>query len=258
MGQFDRIPYQQCPLCKSDKIRLDRQSDATYHPRYKDVLPCEMKWMTCDICDHQFTSGYFGDDALAVLFAESNAGQETGGDFEGARWNSARMVQRVSKHLASGRWLDVGFGNASLIFTADEFGYEAVGLDLRKQSVDKLRQLGYEAYCEDISNFVHAEKFDVISMADVLEHMPYPKTGLSAAYNLMRPGGILLISMPNADSAVWKLLDKYNPYWAELEHYHNFGRRRLYSLLRELGFESMEYGVSERYRACMEVIAVRT
>jgi protein O-GlcNAc transferase len=58
---------------------------------------------------------------------------------------------------------------------------------------------------------------------------------------------------------VWRLLNmkKANPYWAEIEHYHNFGRLRLTSLLSECGFEVVQYGVSERYRACMELIALR-
>ena len=46
-----------------------------------------------------------------------------------------------------------------------------------------------------------------------------------------------------------------NPFWAELEHYHNFGKQRLYALLRENGFEPVDYGISERYYLCMEVIA---
>ena len=96
-------------------------------------------------------------------------------------------------------------------------------------------------------------------MADVLEHMPYPKVGLEAAHRLLQPGGVLLVSIPNMGSAVWKAMDdgNANPYWGEIEHYHNFDRERLYALLAEGGFEPVRYGVSHRYRACMEVIAVR-
>ena len=60
-------------------------------------------------------------------------------------------------------------------------------------------------------------------------------------------------------AGTWRLLDAVNanPYWGELEHYHNFGRARLYALLIEYGFEPLHYRVSERYRVCMEVIARR-
>jgi predicted SAM-dependent methyltransferase len=94
-------------------------------------------------------------------------------------------------------------------------------------------------------------------MADVLEHMPYPKDGLRQAYGLLQERGVLFVSMPNSESVLWTAMNQSNanPYWGEIEHYHNFGRTRLYSLLEEAGFEPVRYGISERYRACMEVIA---
>ena len=66
--------------------------------------------------------------------------------------------------------------------------------------------------------------------------------------------------MPNMDAAAWRALDvaRQNPYWAEIEHLHNFGRRRLHALLRAHGFEPVRYDVSQRYVACMEIVARRT
>jgi 2-polyprenyl-3-methyl-5-hydroxy-6-metoxy-1,4-benzoquinol methylase len=117
--------------------------------------------------------------------------------------------------------------------------------------------LGIEAHCRDIADLSPASAYAVISMADVLEHAPYPKQTLRAAHRLLAGGGVLFVSMPNMESMLWKAMDQQraNPYWAEIEHYHNFGRGRLYALLREMGFEPVRYGISERYRACMEVIA---
>ena len=96
-------------------------------------------------------------------------------------------------------------------------------------------------------------------MADVLEHIPFPKLALIAAYDLLESGGVLFLSMPNIDSMVWKFMDlqRTNPYWAEMEHCHNFGRARLYKLLTECGFKPVRYGISERYRMSMEIIATK-
>jgi Methyltransferase domain len=71
-------------------------------------------------------------------------------------------------------------------------------------------------------------------MADVLEHIPFPKMALAAAHRLLQQDGVLFLSMRNMDSMVWRLLHRNgaNPYWGEIEHYHNFSRRRLYALLR--------------------------
>jgi len=156
-----------------------------------------------------------------------------------------------------GRWLDVGFGNAALIFTAAEWGYQPLGIDLRQSSVAKLRALGYEARRCDILELKEQAAFQVVSLADVIEHLAFPRRALEHAATLIAPQGLLFVSTPNIDTAVWRALDaqQANPYWGELEHYHCFSRARLYALLLECGFEPIHYAVSARYRCGMDVIA---
>jgi hypothetical protein len=97
----------------------------------------------------------------------------------------------------------------------------------------------------------------VISMADVVEHEPFPRDVLRCARSLLIYPGILLISMPNASAPLWHYwnANDRNPYWHEIEHYHNFTRERLYTLLRETGFKPVHYAIGERYRCCMELLA---
>ena len=219
-----------------------------------------MQWSKCDDCSHFFTEGYFTPAALDLVFRGTNPGQVVGYELEKQRPISARMVKSVIRHRANGGdWLDVGFGNGSLVFTADEFGFRAVGVDLRTGNVEALIKCGFEAYCTPIEALDQPSRYAVISMADVLEHMPFPKIGLRAAHDLLQPDGVLFLSMPNSESIIWRALDgeRANPYWGELEHYHNFGRARLYKLLAESGFRPVSYDISERYRACMEVLAVK-
>lgn len=258
MSQGERIAYESCPLCESRNAGAFRHADASGHPRFKPGIPSRMTWMRCGDCGHGYTDGYFAAPELALLFSESNPGQIVGERFEASREISARMIDKVSRYVREGAWLDVGFGNGSLLFTAQEYGFEPVGLDLRRQNAEQLAALGIEAHCRDVAEIDQPGRFSVVSMADVLEHMPFPKGGLTAAYRLLRKGGILFVSMPNADAPAWRLLGDANPYWAEIEHYHNFGRERLYALLSEFGFDPVAYGISQRYRLCMEVIAVRT
>ncbi len=207
-----------------------------------------------------FTEGYFTPEALDIVFSETHKNQQVGNDFERQRPVSARMVRQVTPYVQEGDWLDVGFGNGSLVFTADEFGFRAAGVDLRLGNVEGLKRLGFEAYCCDVAELDMPGRFSVVSMADVLEHIPYPNQALAAASRLLRPGGAIFLSMPNAGAFAWRAMDalKANPFWAEIEHYHNFSRDRLYRLLREHGFKPVSYGVSERYRLCMEVVATRS
>jgi SAM-dependent methyltransferase len=252
-----RINYKACPLCRSGNIAPIGTADCSKHPLYVPAIPAEITWCRCAQCEHVFTEGYFTPDVATEVFAKSNPHQRVGANLENQRPISARMIEKVLAFMDEGDWLDVGFGNGSLLFTAEEYGFSPVGIDLRPENVAMLQEFGIEAHCLDVAELGCPERFSVVSMADVLEHMPFPVESLTAVRRLLRPGGILLLSMPNSDSALWKALEKNksNPYWAELEHYHNFGRARLYRLLRDTGFEPSRYGISERYRVCTEIIA---
>jgi SAM-dependent methyltransferase len=256
-----RVLYTHCPLCEGGSLMDLRQDDCRHHPLYQPDLPATISWRGCETCGHIFTDGYFDEAGLASLFSTANPAQVPGLDTERHRPVTARIVDRVSgvRGALGGRWLDVGVGNGALQTTAEEFGYETVGLELREACAEKLRALGYDVRCLELESLPAEERFDVISMADVLEHVAFPAQTLQAAHERLQPGGLLFVSMPNVDTFVWRQLDEAgtNPYWAELEHYHNFSREHLYWLLRRNGFEPCHYAVSERYRAGMEVIAVR-
>jgi len=255
-----RILYEACPLCQSKDFAQLRTGDCSKHPLYQPPLDRVMRWMGCADCGHVFTNGYLTPEAAAVVFSATNDSQKLGTDIERQRPVSARIVEKVRIWRQAGKWLDVGIGNGSLLFTAEEYGYHVVGVDLREKNVGGIRGLGYEAYCCPFEELIGCQ-YNVISMADVLEHMPDPRSALIAASKMLSGSGVLFLSMPNMDSRVWKYLDATgsNPYWNELEHYHNFGFARLSALLEESGFTvcSNGYGISERYRACMEVIAIK-
>jgi 2-polyprenyl-3-methyl-5-hydroxy-6-metoxy-1,4-benzoquinol methylase len=211
-------------------------------------------------CAHVFTEGYYTQESCDIIFSKTHENQKVGGPLEQNRVISAKMVEKVLPYADAGIWLDVGFGNGSLLFTAQEYGFRPVGVDLRRDNVSIMRSLGIEAYCEDLNVVTLSEECSVVSMADVLEHVPYPHETLKASARLLKEGGVLLISMPNSENIIWRALDQQNanPYWGEIEHYHNFSRTRLYALLSEHGFTPVRYGISERYRVCMEIVAIKT
>jgi SAM-dependent methyltransferase len=253
------VLYEGCPLCGSSWISAHCIGNCSKHPLYKRVLSPEIRWIKCGDCQHVFRDGYYTAEMRQIVFGGTNEQQIVGYDIERQRLISSRIVEKILPFKSSGPWLDVGFGNGSLLFTAQEYGFMPIGIDLRPQNVEVLRRLGFDAYCQDIESLKLELKCSVVSMADVLEHMPFPKEGLKAAYGLLEDDGVLFLSMPNSENMVWRSLDSdsANPYWGELEHYHNFSRSRLCKLLNEFGFRALRYGISERYRVCMEIIAVK-
>jgi SAM-dependent methyltransferase len=255
----DRIPYRACPLCDGATTKNVKTANCSGHPLYKPQINPFIAWVRCDACGHVFTDGYYTPEALAVIFSSTHDNQQVGSDMERQRVVSAKIVERISNWKSSGEWLDIGFGNGSLLFTADEFGFKPVGIDLRRENVKALERFGIEAHCVDVTEFRAPSRFSVISLADVLEHMPFPRKTLSAVVRLLKDDGLLFLSTPDMDSALWRELDQFrrNPYWGEIEHYHNFGRKRLGSLLSGFSFDVVDYAVSERYLAGMELIAKR-
>ena len=259
-GPLPRILYAACPLCNSTKFRPHAYADCSKHQLYVPQIPAKIQWMRCDDCEHVFTDGYFSEVQNAALFAKAQPNQLPGHNIEQGRALAGRIVERVCQLNggAFGRWLDIGFGDGSLLMTAQEFGFEPVGIDVRQQAVDKLKAFGIEAYKDEIKS--KRGDYSIISIADALEHMPFPKRQLDLSRAILQPNGILFVSCPNMDTVAWRdaTAKNANPYWLEIEHHHCFTRRRLYDLLAECGFTPISYAVSERYRMGMEIIARKT
>ena len=196
------------------------------------------------------------------MFRRTLLHQTPGTEVDKARWLWGRVVEMVVARsgAASGKWMDVGFGDGALLCTAQEWGFDAFGLDLRQEAVAGMRDFGIEARVSRVEDYPGEKEFRVVSMADVLEHMPFPDAALRAAHRLLADDGVLFVSMPNRDSAVWKVMDRHrtNPYWSELEHFHNFTRKILYRLLEKHGFTPLAFNVSDRYRSGMDVMARKT
>lgn len=254
-----RIAYEACPLCNSPDIAMHKEADCTGHSRYDAALPPAMVWCRCGSCSHIFTQGYFAPDVAKAVYAGITQDVGNGEVIEASRIVSARIVGNVARYKAAGDWLDASFGNASLLFTAAEWGFRAVGLNQRPGNAQALKDLGYESHCAPIETLDFPGRFSVVSMTDCLERTPFPRTTLDAAHRLLQPGGVLFVRAPNMATIVWRLLDTAgrNPFWNEFEHYHNFTRERLYALLRTHGFKPAAYAVSEHDTSGMEVIAVR-
>lgn len=254
--------YNYCPICASVDFRPDVIGKLTKHPLYRKPLPETIQWMICRACGHNFTEGYWTKEALDIIFSSAHSNQIFQPKFveiEQGRAVSSRILDRLVAQGARGTLLDVGFGNGSLLLTAQEYGFTVEGIDVREAAVEALcpyanvfnQSFHKYAQCE-----VQAEpRLDVIILADVLEHSPFPRIMISECYDMLKPGGFLFVSCPNTASASWPILGDSNPYWYEIEHHHNFSTNTLTTILDDHLLTPLTYNVSERYISCMEIIA---
>ncbi|HET9493126.1 MAG TPA: glycosyltransferase [Chloroflexia bacterium] len=92
-----------------------------------------------------------------------------------------------------------------------------VGLDGQLDRLQTARREGVPAGLVrgDILRLPFAdESFDKIIMSEVLEHLPDDRRGLSELYRILRPGGVLAISVPHARYPFW--WDPINSVWTRL------------------------------------------
>ena len=254
----DREVYESCPLCNCDDFTVFRDQRWDGRKDYKPEMFPIIRWMHCSQCEHVFTEGPFKENALQMIFADTNPGQVPGANMEQQRSVWAPTVKEVARYCLSGSWLDIGFGNGALLEVAEEWGFKVHGIDSRSDTVMRMRGRGISAEISDLEHFSQVNELDVVSLFDVLEHMPYPKNALRQVAEILKPDGLIVLSMPNMASSAWRDLDNAgaNPYWAEIEHYHNFTRSRLVELLDECEFEFLSFSIpSLRWRLGMEIVA---
>ncbi len=137
--------------------------------------------------------------------------------------------------------LDVGCGGGLIAQGVRKAGYPAMGLDF---SIDAARVAwrtnGVPAYVGTLTQAPLAPgTCGVVSMFHVLEHLYDPAAYLEAAYELLHPGGRLIIQVPNAASLQFLLLGEH---WNGLDvprHLWDFRPDDLEVLLDRCGFESL-------------------
>lgn len=126
------------------------------------------------------------------------------------KWEHEVAVQR----LRSGdRVLEIGSGEGSFVRRLRvEMGLDARGIELNESSAATARKQGIPVEVVSVLDLAAASpaSYDVVCAFQVLEHVPNPREFLSAAVTLLRPGGRLLMCVPNHDSFLrfqWNLLD---------------------------------------------------
>jgi SAM-dependent methyltransferase len=117
-------------------------------------------------------------------------------------------------------------------------GFDAHGMDASGAAVDAVRR----EYSIDVregsigSPVWGDERFDFVTLFHVLEHVVEPRQALRYAGSLLRPGGCLIIQVPNVDSAQARIFGKR---WYGLDvprHVIDFSARGLAALLEETGW----------------------
>jgi 2-polyprenyl-3-methyl-5-hydroxy-6-metoxy-1,4-benzoquinol methylase len=156
------------------------------------------------------------------------------------RW---RLVEQWAPHRSGKRTLlDIGCATGSFL-AAGSADWHTVGVEFSAGAAQTARdQYGLTVYQGSVEQApLAAAQFDVVSMWDVLEHVPDPSRTLRHIHRLLRPDGVLVARVPNLDA--WDA-QMFGNSWAGLDqprHMCVTSETTLARLLEATGFIPITY-----------------
>lgn len=124
-------------------------------------------------------------------------------DYGGFRGDSTFIASAVSEFEklprptpSFCRLLDVGCGNGAALQVAVEKGWEGVGIDISPAAVHLCRSRGLTAHVRRLGDPANGDSWHMLTLWDVIEHIPEPLEFLSQANARLETGGLLLVKTP--------------------------------------------------------------
>jgi SAM-dependent methyltransferase len=154
------------------------------------------------------------------------------------RFDRRRLALVHALRAPPARLLDVGAGRGRFVLAAARDGYQAAGLEPSARGIEAAAAIGADVTQASIEDAqVDGASVDVITLWHVLEHLEDPGAALSRVRGWLRPGGGLLVGVPNLDSLQARLGGEG---WYHLDvprHRIHFTSAGIQALLGRQGFE---------------------
>ena len=143
-----------------------------------------------------------------------------------------RIAELVGRER--GAIVDVGCGVGVLLGHLKEKvpSNDLTGVDISEEAVKVVRQLGFEGIRSELPHLpLESERFDVVLLCEVLEHLNDPEATVSQAARILKPSGRIIVTVP----------DDRLSFVEEDQHVHVFNKDSLKDLLeRFFDLQSVE------------------
>ncbi len=235
-----------CPLCGLKSVSAYKKKK-TYPladnsvGRLDKCLSCGLVFQNPVPNDlHVFYEGYRGEEGKRFLNGVEIA----------VKFFRRRRAMAINAFFPRpGRILDIGCGRGYMLRKLAAMGWECFGTEFPGQASANLPFTVYEKDPEDLG--LQASSFDVVTLWHVFEHLKDPFSTLKEIDRILRPGGLLVISVPNIESLQAKI---FGGNWIHLDlprHIYHFSPGSLSLALEKKGFTiigmrhfSAEHGMS--------------
>ncbi|MGE7110294.1 class I SAM-dependent methyltransferase [Lysinibacillus sp. NPDC047702] len=224
-----------CPLCKSTKKTFQFTK---YDFELNQCNDCEIAFFnkipvnTNDLYSAPHAIEYAQEAYLSNV------------DYRKVRFAEERVKmieENLGKNISNLNILDVGCGTGWFLEVAKEHGANCSGLELGEELARfTSERIGIPVWNCDLKNLNVDEKYDVITMFDLIEHVEDPLDLVKVAKGLLKEEGIILIFTPQFDSvAIQTMKDKSNLVMPA-EHLSYFNEKSV-EVLAELSDMDLNY-----------------
>jgi SAM-dependent methyltransferase len=153
------------------------------------------------------------------------------------------LVSTIKKYRSNGRVLDIGCGNGEFISLLMRNGFDAYGVEPSSQAPNYfLSSASGRIYNKNLGDCKFEDNyFDCIIMWQSLEHIHSLVDTLREIKRIIKPGGLMLVSVPNDNFFESKI---FGTYYYNLEvprHLYFFTRHSLTSLFKKNGYGDIKF-----------------
>lgn len=145
-------------------------------------------------------------------------------------------LSMIGRYARGGKLLDVGCSIGGFVSAAQATGWEATGIDI-SSAVEVGKSKGLDLQQMDLkkANFPKSN-FDVVTLLDVIEHIPDPCLLLEEIYQILKPSGCVFILTPNLSGLSSRLLRENWESVGPQDHLALYTRKTLGKMLHGVGF----------------------
>ncbi|MDD4888970.1 MAG: methyltransferase domain-containing protein [Phycisphaerae bacterium] len=225
-----------CPLCgESQQRELAVRADG-------------LRVVRCDGCGLAFVNPRpIAADIARLYAADYFAGAPdtpvgysgyapTAGTIRSSPPRAYRLIRRDGPAVRGLRALDVGCAFGGLVYWLSQGGAAAMGIDVSADAVRFGREkLGLDLRCGTLETLDEPDgSFDLVTLVDVIEHVPDLAAALRRLARLLKPGGLAIVHTPNFGAFAAVGL-RYKGLHLNLEHLLYFDRETLERAFAEVG-----------------------
>jgi SAM-dependent methyltransferase len=148
------------------------------------------------------------------------------------------------RHLGPGdSFLEVGCAGGDLLERLSARGIDrVVGVEISDDACAVARAKGLHVFHGTLEELQTDQRFDVIFMSHVVEHVVDPVDTLRTVHDLLRPGGVVYIETPNVGALDART---FGPNWGLIHfprHTYLFDKRTIAGVVRRAGLTVVEQG----------------